>query len=89
MAKRTAEELSASLSALLEDDTTDEALQFLTDLRDSVNGDGVDWEQKYNENDKTWRERYRDAFIHGTGKDEEPEDEEPNYKTFESLFKEV
>ena len=31
------------------------------------NGDGVDWEQRYHENDRMWAEKYRHRFFSGGG----------------------
>ena len=55
-------------------DTSEESLNFLEDMTDTYNdlekrsnGDGVDWKQKYNELDASWRERYRHRFMSGDG----------------------
>ena len=50
--------------------------------------------QKYEENDKEWRQKYRDRFFSGQPAKEEEEfegeDEDPRTKyTYEKLFKEV
>lgn len=50
------------------EDDTDEALQFLEDVTDTINDmvdrldDNTDWKKKYEENDAAWRKRYRERF---------------------------
>lgn len=91
MAIRTLEELNTSLSALLGDNNaSDEALSFMEDLNDSMNRNtSEDWEQKYRDNDKMWRDRYRDRFM-GAKADEIQMEEQPKApKRFEDLFSEV
>lgn len=67
------------------DDTSDKALTLVEDFTDTYNSfderksDEVDWEKKYHENDKAWRERYTRRFFTGNsvvpGLDEvEPEE---------------
>ena len=54
------------------DDTSDKALTLVEDFTDTYNSfeekksDEVDWEKKYNENDKAWRERYARRFFTGS-----------------------
>ena len=55
-------------------DTSEESLGFLEDMTDTynelekkANGDGVDWQKKYNDLDASWRERYRHRFMSGDG----------------------
>lgn len=94
---RTREELLTAVAELVEDTTTDNAIAFLEDLEDTMSdletraaGDGEDWEARYEENDREWRERYTARFFNKVENDPlpdpEPEviDEDP--KTFEELF---
>lgn len=96
---KTKDELLAAVSGLLGDLTTDAAIEFLEDLQDTftdleekVTVDvGEDWEAKYQELDRDWRERYTARFFNKEEKDALPdpepeiiEDDEP--KTFEELF---
>lgn len=94
---KTKEELLTAVADLVEDSTTDIAIAFLEDLQDTITdletraaGDGEDWEARYEENDREWRERYTARFFNKEENDPlpdpEPEviDEEP--KTFEELF---
>ena len=77
-------------------DNSDEALSFIEDITDTMNdyesrlADSTDWKNKYEENDKNWRERYKERFF--SNEIDETEitatevvDETPT--TFEDLFK--
>ena len=82
-------------------DTSEESLTFLEDMTDTYNdlsnrasGDGIDWKAKYNDLDKSWKEKYRHRFFHSDGGNPDPiihndgEDEyNPEGVTFDSLFK--
>lgn len=53
-------------------DTSDESISFLEDMTDTFNdleqraqNDGINWEQRYNELDRSWRARYRHRFFSG------------------------
>ena len=65
MAKRSKEELLASVNALLGENITDEALTFIEDLSDSVEVSNVsdDWKTRYEQLDADWRKRYKDRFM--------------------------
>ena len=93
MAVRTTEEILESIKTRVGDSTEDADLKFLEDVTDTLSDlrsktEGLeDWKTKYEENDKQWREKYRDRFFE---KKEEQEDEKevPEApKTFEDLFK--
>lgn len=66
------EELFDKIKALVGEKDDDDTLNFLTDLKDTISdfegknaGDGSDWKAKFEENDKAWRQRYKDAFFSG------------------------
>lgn len=66
-------------------DSSDESIAFVEDMTDTynhleqvANGDGVDWQQKYNELDKSWREKYRKRFFSSNGGSIIPEPLQPN-----------
>lgn len=98
---RSKEDLLNAIKAIIPDDTADEALTLFDDLSDTLdenkNTDNEDWKAKYEDNDKMWRERYRDRFFSGDNPvartnpeenpipEDEPEETEP--RTFEDLFK--
>lgn len=99
MAIKTQEELLTSIRGLLADDTSDEAISLLEDVTDtlgsfsSTNNDNEDWKKKYEENDKEWRQKYRDRFFNTGSSDDksdgkfEPEPEpEPAIRKFDDLF---
>ena len=88
---RTDEEIMQSIQDRLGEDVSDEALQFVQDIRDTLadrtQASGEDWKTKYEQNDAQWRKKYRDAFF--TAPSEKPPVDEPEDKplTFENLFK--
>lgn len=107
MAIRTNEEIINAIKARIGDDVSDEALAILEDVTDTLNDYGRrvsesgDWERRYNENDASWRRRYRERFENAPSV-EEPTDivefvaeeaetivDEPGEapKTYEDLFK--
>lgn len=100
MAIKTQEELLTSIKGLLADDTSDEAISLLEDVTDTLgsfsntNKDNEDWKKKYEENDKEWRQKYRDRFFNtGSGDDGksdarfDPDPEpEPTMRKFDDLF---
>ena len=61
------------LKKFVGDRTDDEALNLIEDVKDSmeVGTDGEDWKAKYDELDKTWREKYKARFFEGTEKPNE------------------
>ena len=84
------------------DSTDDDTLKFIEDATDTINSlsdtDGEDWKTKYEDNDKMWRQKYKDRFFsagngHKTKEEEEEveEEEEKNKEivaeNFEELFK--
>lgn len=90
------EEILEAIKTRVGEQTDDETISFLedvsdtfTDLETRANSDGEYWKTKYEENDKSWRERYTNRFF---SKEPEPEpkpDPEPEVKkTFSDLFKE-
>ena len=98
MAIKKKDELIQAINTILGDNASDEALGFLEDLSDTLDDNtargGVDWEQRYRENDAAWRTRYRDRFMSNTGDNNLPPEENiidggtPERPTFENLFKE-
>ena len=95
MAVRTTEEILESIKTRVGDSTEDADLEFLEDVTDTLSdlkskSEGQeDWKTKYEENDKQWREKYRDRFFEKKDPDLDPDPEsEPEApKTFEDLFK--
>lgn len=95
---KTKDEILNAIKERFGEDTSDETLSFIEDVTDTLTdyenktNDNTDWKTKYEENDKTWRERYRDRFFSGETEDiDEPNniefaDDTPNKRTFEELF---
>lgn len=98
MAVRNKEEILDAIKTRVGEQTDDETISFLedvsdtfTDLETRANGGGEDWKTKYEENDKSWRERYTSRFFSKEPEPEpnpEPEPEPEVKKTFSDLFKE-
>ena len=89
---RTLEELLSDVG----EGTDDNTLALLENIRDTYNdlssraSDPENWKQKYEDNDKEWREKYRNAFMNPPLPNEPPypEQEPPKSLRFEDLFKE-
>ena len=81
MAVRTKDELLEIIKGRIGDDTSDETISFIEDITDTLsdyeekatNLNNEDWKTKYEENDKMWREKYRERFF---SKEVEKEDED-------------
>lgn len=92
---KTKEEILEQIKTRLGEDTSDEALSFIEDITDTLTdyeaktNDTTDWKQKYEDNDKQWRERYKERFFSGETVEEEEEEQglpEPPL-SFDDLFK--
>lgn len=97
MAIKSREELLKSLNTLIGDNSSDENLEILEDVTDTLKdyeektAYQTDWKTKYEQNDADWRKKYKERFLSGeTIKDEQEEDVIKDSKplTFDSLFKE-
>lgn len=94
MSVRTKDELLASVRAIVGEDTSDATLELFDDIADTLdnysNSENIDYKEKYEQNDREWRQKYRDRFMNG--KPEEDDDDEPDNSgkkyTYENLFKE-
>ena len=99
MAIVTKDELIRKISEYAGEDNGDAVIEILEDVRDtfdSFEGDGEDWKAKYEELDKTWREKYTSRFTNGTNKtptgddvdgDTHEEKNEEEILTYEDFFK--
>ena len=102
MAIKSKDELLEALRARIGEDNSDEAIALIEDFVDTYDdlenkskGDGTDWKQKYEDNDKEWREKYISRFSSGSdtsdGLNNEQSNEQNNetkeYK-YENLFEE-
>lgn len=91
MAVSTKEDLIARISESFGENLSDDNISLLEDVADTIDSfsDKEDWKTKYEENDASWRKRYKERFegkvddIH----DDDPEIEHYDAPTkFEDLF---
>ena len=93
MAKLTKNELIEKVRKYVGDRTDDETIEIIEDISDSIDSSDADeWKQKFEENDKMWRDKYISRFLEKK-EDEldtltEHEEEEKEYNSFEDLFEE-
>lgn len=93
MAKLSKDELIDKVKKYVGDRTDDETIEIIEDISDSIqSSDADEWKQKYEENDKMWRDKYISRFLEKK-EDEvdtptEHEEEEKEYNSFEDLFEE-
>lgn len=91
MAKLTKDQILERVKNLIGEDTSDEALQFIEDVSDTINDyeaktkNTDEWEKKYKENDEQWRKKYKERFFNGPVAEEEPAQESPDLVENESL----
>lgn len=74
MANLNREQYFERVRTLIGDKNDPDSIQALEDLTDTYNslekgisGDGIDWHQKFIDNDKAWADRYRNRFMNGDG----------------------
>lgn len=93
MARLTRDELIEKVRKYVGDRTDDETIEIIEDISDSIDSsDNDEWKQKFEENDKMWRDKYISRFLEKK-EDEldtptEHEEEEKEYNSFEDLFEE-
>jgi hypothetical protein len=93
MAKLSKDELIEKVKKYVGDRTDDETIEIIEDISDSIDSSDADeWKQKFEENDKMWRDKYISRFLEKK-EDEldtptEHEEEEKEYNSFEDLFEE-
>lgn len=79
------DELIAKVKAYTGDRTDDETLTLIEDVTDTITGVDVNWEEKYNDLAKKYKDRFTESGV------EEKETEEPEEKEdikIDDLFKE-
>lgn len=89
MAIKTKQEVLDGLKKFIpNDDTSDDTLAFLRDVSDTLDAgaENVDYKQQLADNDKRWRQKYRDAFYNPPDPEPNP-DPEPKHRTYADLFK--
>lgn len=93
MAKLSKDELIEKVKKYVGDRTDDETIEIIEDISDSIDSSDADeWRQKFEENDKMWRDKYISRFLEKK-EDEldtptEHDEEEKEYNSFEDLFEE-
>lgn len=102
MAVLSREDYLARIQGRIGEDTSDEAMQFIEDMTDTFDNyankisDKEDWKTKYEENDKTWREKYKARFFSSNvstpeeslGEQKANVEYDGESKTFDDLFTE-
>ena len=100
MAVLSRDDFMARINERVGDDNSDDALSFIEDMTDtfddlSSSNNTEEWEKKYNELDRMWREKYKARFMNpGTDPqtviDEQEEDikDDGTETTFDDLFNE-
>lgn len=94
---KTKDEIISMISARIGDDNSDEAIELLEDVTDTLTdyetrtADSTNWKEKYEANDKEWRDKYKERFMSGSSpKDEEiieeEEEEKPKSYNYDDLF---
>lgn len=69
MAIKSKDELLTELKAKLGEDDSDDTLSFIEDISDTYDdmsdqlSKSGEWKAKYEQNDKEWRQKYRDRFF--------------------------
>lgn len=69
MAIKSKDELLSELKAKLGEDDSDDTLSFIEDISDTYDdmsdqlSKSGEWKTKYEQNDKEWRQKYRDRFF--------------------------
>ena len=91
MAVLSKEDLIAKLNVSFGENLSDDNISLLEDVSDTIDSfsDKEDWKTKYEENDASWRKRYKERFE-GKGDDIHDDDSEIEHydapTKFEDLF---
>lgn len=94
MAKLSKDELIEKVRKYVGDRNDDETIEIIEDISDSIDSsDADDWKQKYEENDKMWRDKYIARFWDKKEEEkitpsehEEEEEGEKEYNSYDDLF---
>ena len=83
---RTKEEILEHIKSKIGDSVDDKDLAMLEDISDTIDdlnsrvNEAGDWKTKYEENDKAWKQKYRDRFFNTEAKEEIAEHEREKKK---------
>lgn len=71
----TKEQFMEAIKSRIGESTNDSDIKFLEDMTDTFtsleSSAGTDWKQKFEENDKQWREKYTSRFFAGDSEHEQ------------------
>lgn len=62
-------EIMEAIKSAFKDDTSDSTLTFIEDVADTLDdldtkaSSNNEWQKKYEDNDKAWREKYKERFF--------------------------
>lgn len=86
MAVLSKEDLIAKLNASFGENLSDDNISLLEDVSDTIDSfaESEDWKTKYEENDASWRKRYKERFE---GKEDDSPESEPEIEHYESPAK--
>lgn len=96
MAVLNRDEFLDKIKGYIGESSDDKALSFLEDMTDTfdtmynASHEEISWKQKYEENDASWRDKYRKRFYDDDAADnskKELDEGEPKTLTFAGLFK--
>lgn len=68
MAKLSKDELIEKVRKYVSDRNDDETIEIIEDISDSIDSSDDYWKQKYEENDKMWRDKYISRFVQKKGR---------------------
>lgn len=94
MARLSRDELLEKVKKYVGDRTDDETIEIVEDISDSISASDEEneWKQKYQENDKMWRDKYISRFLEEkedvSETPTEHEEEEKEYNSYDDLFSE-
>lgn len=98
MAVRTREEILALVKERIGEGQTDDDISFIEDVTDTLSDmeqrvkEAGDWKTKYEENDASWRKKYKERFFESSNDldDALPDGNvtQTEIKTYDDLFKE-
>ena len=95
MSIKSKEEIMNAIRERFSEDTSDDVIALIEDVNDTLEDletktkDSTDWKTKYEDNDKAWRQKYKDRFFTPTEKEDETDagtDPEEEPVTFDDLF---
>lgn len=91
MSVKTRDEIINKLNDVLGDNNSDDVLELMTDISDTLGNTSDaqrvrELESQLEEQDRTWRQKYRDAFLSGADESFEKENEPKKPRSFDDLF---